>query len=350
MTTRYQTVLQSVDADGSFEGLSLYVPRPSIEVGGEKWRILQKNLVDALRDRGAAAVAHRIAAFEIPDFRGLGIVVFANGDGLQLAHLSRRPQLSLVAEAPPYLLPLFIDLGSKAVDWIVEIDREKPKLFHRVGDELTDLTALLDAPDYDDIRERREVQDDLLFHSTSRGPSANVAYHALGTDQGAEEEKTNASYYREAWDAIDQVIPHQVDELTVAGAEGTVGRFIENATTDRFSIQPVRSGDGAAAVPRRAQEWPADRQVMAARMEQVEEHATTGRVEQLLVDLSGFPQVLFTANQSDEQFDIHEGVASELSGLNAVVLSAVRHGAEIHFFDEAQSALDGHPFGLISRW
>ena len=354
MTTREQQVLTSLgvtsETPGEHNILSLYVPRPAIEVGGEKWRILRKNVVDTLEERGFSAAARRVDAIELTDFQGLGFALFAKGDRIQTAHLSHAPVLSVTTADVPYLLPLFVDLNARRTDWIVVINREKPELYCRVGTETTDFTDRLDAPAHADIQERREVQDDLLFHSTSRGPSANVAFHALGTDPREEEEKTDDSYFREAWAAIDDVIPHQVERLVIVGAEGTVGRFIKQATTDRFELDAVRSGDGLDAVPTRAPSWPQDRQVLAAAMSEAREVCATGQVQELIVDLSKLPTVVQSSTSGDETFNVEEPPADELVELNGLVIAAAQMGATFRFFHKTQAPLDDRAVGMVMRW
>ena len=58
-------------SDFSDETVSVYVPRPAVEVGGEKWRILRKNVIDAVEKHAPKAkfILQRLEAFELADFR-----------------------------------------------------------------------------------------------------------------------------------------------------------------------------------------------------------------------------------------------------------------------------------------
>ncbi|MEL6288634.1 MAG: hypothetical protein AAFQ42_13755 [Pseudomonadota bacterium] len=350
MSSRMQTVLKAIPESDALA--TLYLPKPIIQVGGEKWRILRKSAVDAMRDAGHDALANRIEDMELDEFRGAGRVFFTAGNTVQSAHLSSRPMVTYTNGGIPFLLPLFADLASATTDWIVEINREKPKLFLRTGETVVDMTDQLDAPTYEEIRERREVQDDVIFHSASRGPRARVNYHALGADQSQEEEKTNESYYRVVWDAVENAVPEQIDRLTVVGAGGTVGRFIEVATTDRFEIVPIRSGDGVEAVPQRAPKWPNGEDIRPSTIPDAVSAANEGRLGTLVVALDRLDHpVLLDAEGDNERVSFHREIPEMNRMLNELLVKAAGQGAEIYIHSDAGDHLDGDALiGAAMRW
>ncbi|WP_300396467.1 hypothetical protein [Henriciella sp.] len=235
-------------ADFSDKTVSVYVPRPAVEIGGEKWRILRKNVVDAVEKHAPQAkfILQRLESFELPDFRANGIALFDDGKHQRMAHLNARPVASITTDEPPFILPLLADFQSRETHWVLFVARDEPKLFLYQGGHVKDMTDRLDAPKYRSVEARRHVHDDVFFHSASRGSASNregeAAYHALGTGSDEERDKTNRAFYEDVANAADLALPPQTKTLHVIGEEATVGHFAQVMEHGRFDVVQHHAG------------------------------------------------------------------------------------------------------------
>ena len=235
-------------ADFSDKTTSVYVPCPAVEIGGEKWRILRKNVVDAVEKHAPDArfIIERLQEFELPDFRANGIALFEDKNNRRMAHLNSRPVASITTGEHPFILPLLADFQSRQTHWVLFVAKDEPKLFLYQGGNVKDMTDRLDAPKYRSVEARRHVQDDVFFHSGSRGSARNSegrsVHHALGTGQDEERDKTDRAFYEEIANAADEALPPQTKTLHIIGEEGTVGHFAKVMEHGRFDLVQHHAG------------------------------------------------------------------------------------------------------------
>ena len=197
MTTKQR--LSSIHKDLATLGhevVSLYLPRPSIHAGGDKWRILKKNAAAALEAApfDISGLTNELASLGNADFRGNGVALFAAPSGLRVLHLAHRPRPVIKERGTALMLPALADAVSEGARWIAIVDLEKPRLLLETDGVLDDMTALLDHDSFEKIEGRRDVESDVLYHSAARGGAAAGAsgtrFHSLGTDAHAEREKS----------------------------------------------------------------------------------------------------------------------------------------------------------------
>ncbi|WP_018148137.1 hypothetical protein [Henriciella marina] len=235
-------------ANFSEKTTSVYVPRPAIEIGGEKWRILRKNVVDAVGKHSPDAkfILDRLENFELADFRANGIALFEDKDNQRMAHLNSRPVASITTGEPPFILPLLADFQSRETHWVLFVARDEPKLFLHQGGNVKDMTDRLDAPKYRSVEARRHVQDDVFFHAGSRGSARDSdgrsVHHALGSGQDEERDKTDLAFYEDVANAADDALPPQTRTLHVIGEESTVGHFAKVMEKGRFDVVQHHAG------------------------------------------------------------------------------------------------------------
>ncbi|WP_084420162.1 hypothetical protein [Henriciella litoralis] len=248
MTTPALEEFKQTFSEFSDKTVSVYIPRPAVETGGEKWRILRKNVIDAVESHApkSSFILERLANFELADFRANGIALFDDGEHHRMAHLSARPVASISTDEPPFILPLLADMQSHSTHWVLAITKGKPKLFLYANGFAKDMTDRLDAPGYRSVEARRQIQDDVFFHSGSRGREAardgQPMYHSLGSDQSEEREKTDEAFYHDVFNAVEEALPPQTQSLHVIGEEGTVGHFASIAANGRFDIVQHHAG------------------------------------------------------------------------------------------------------------
>lgn len=224
----------------SDETTSLYIPLPDIQNFGEKWRILQKNLISALNERAPKAQRTKsyVEHLKMRAFRGRGIAVWEDEGHFKTADLSRRPFAMLVKESAPYLVPVLADLSDRRTHWVLALDLDCPVLYLSTDARLMNQKQIFDAPTYEDVEDRRSIQDDVFFHTSSRGSLRNASskFHALGADRSGESEKTEGEYFQDVIDALDACLPAQVRTLHVAGDPGVVGEFAKLIGSRQISI------------------------------------------------------------------------------------------------------------------
>ena len=372
---------------------TLYIPKPLVMTGGDKWRIQRKNVVDLLEERAPHATQTRelVENLELEDFRGEGLVVFedaggdTNGDGggdgggdgagFRTSHMNGRPQAMLCLDDKPFALPLLRDVGSRHTAWVLALDKDEPELFLYSGGDVIDHSARLRVEDgsggdevpvsMDTVRERREVQNDFFFHSGSRGSvrtaQARSSTHALGADVDREEEKTLDAYYQLVIDAVRFGLPFQVRELFVMGTEKVVGRFCQLAEGDLgadFALHQIHDGE---ATPERIKTHLESRLSELPERPDVEtvtdaaailEAARMGRVGRLIVS-DGLAGLDTTTDEDSERLKtlvVGEGMGEALSDavpVNAVALACLAQGAE---FDFVGHAFARAPLEAVMRW
>lgn len=227
---------------------SVYVPRPAVEVGGEKWRILRKNIIDGIEDHApdASFIIDRLKDFELADFRANGIALFDDGENQRMAHLNARPVASITTGERPFILPLLADFQSRETHWVLFVTRDKPRLFLYQGGFVKDMSDRLDAPQYRSVEARRHVHDDVFFHAASRGSASNgegrSVFHALGSGADEERDKTDLAFYEDVANAVDEALPPQTDTLHVIGEESVVGNFSKVMSRGRFEVVQHHAG------------------------------------------------------------------------------------------------------------
>lgn len=331
-------------SDFSDKTVSVYVPRPAVEVGGEKWRILRKNVIDAVEKHAPKAkfILQRLEAFELADFRANGIALFDDGDTARMAHLNARPVASITTGEPPFILPLLADYQSRDTHWVLFVTRDEPKLFLHQDGVVKDMTDRLDAPKYRSVEARRHVQDDVFFHAGSRGSARNSEgrsiHHALGAGGDEERAKTDRAFYEDVANAVDEALPPQTGTLHIIGDKGTVGHFAEVMETGRFDIVQHHAG-GQADVEEHIREAlkdaPGDSSELPAHLPvpDLESAARSGQLGTLYVPLEhAFLEDLQA--QADEHVKLREfeDGSTEMAE-NRTAFLALGNGADIHWYD-----------------
>jgi len=347
--------LKSFSTDFADETVSLYVPRPSVETHGEKWRILKKNLLSELQDHEGKTdkIEAWLEGLELSDFLGLGKAAFQKDDTFKSADLSARPRAVLTGPGPAFVTPLLADLKSLDHGWIVEINRDTPKLWYSDGYQLSDLTERLDAPEYADVLERRDIQSDVFFHSASRGGVGRSKFHSLGTSQGQEEDKTDEAFYRDVWAAVVHVIPAQVDRIHVVGPEGTADHFAEYCPNDHWTVAVHHSGDGAESLDLgEVKSEPMnmdDRSLVKLNKADLNDAAVQGRIASLFVRSGEAWLEEADSGKADEHTRIETVPPRGLTDAsNGIVVQTMQQGGDVFFVPTADN--DGDLPKVELRW
>ncbi|MEM5518593.1 hypothetical protein WNY37_16670 [Henriciella sp. AS95] len=330
-------------ADFSDKTTSVYIPRPAVQTGGEKWRILRKNVVDAVTDHSPNAkfICDRIASFELADFRGNGIAIFDDGENQRMAHLNARPVASITTGEPPFILPLLADYQSRETHWVLFVTKDEPKLYLYSGGSVADMSDRLDAPKYRSVEARRYVQDDVFFHSGSRGSArdsdSQSVYHALGSDQSQEREKTDEAFYHDTFDAVTEALPPQTKSLHLIGDEGTVGRFAEIASHGQFELTQHHHG-GSENIEQKiveifADETAADDQLPESQnLPDLQSAAAAGQLGTLYVPIE-HSQLEEMHDQADEHVRLRSYETDDAEAVeNRTAMLALANGADIHWY------------------
>ncbi len=352
----------ATELDGKGPVASLYVPRPAIQVGGEKWRILKKNVLDEIEKRaeGYEALREIVEGLELNDFRGQGIAILQSGDTCRTVQLARRPVALLVVEDRPFILPAAADLLDQYTAWVMTIDKEQPKLYVYADGNLEDVSERLDALSYEEIENRRLVQDDVFFHASQRGivggHNGPGIYHALGTGEDEEREKTNTAYYQETIKKLEKALPPQVRKLHVAGDPGTVGRFCELIHSDHLTIEQ-HEGSGEALSPERLvktleshiPELPEVGETISDRGE-IRLAAERGQIETLYVSLDHSLLEERTGEVSEHLRLRDSDELGDVLRINEIVRLATANGAQLHWLPRhsGKAGIDGVCASL--RW
>lgn len=214
--------------------VSLYLPRPAIETGGEKWRILKKNALAALAGVGAQAqpLADELEKLETADFRGLGIGLFSSPRGLRVLHLTHRPHPVLKARGAALMVPALADAAGSGAVWAAVADRDAPRLMVVDGGRIIDRTAHLAEADFGKIEGMRDVESEVLYHSAARGGASagdtGTHFHSLGTDPNAEMEKAEEEFHGKFAKAVEAAVPPNAGRLVLFGDPHRAGRCAAN--------------------------------------------------------------------------------------------------------------------------
>jgi len=317
---------------------TLYLPVPIVEQWGDKARIFQNNVVSVLKSRPNTneALLTLLERLELHKVGARGLCLFASADTVQYARLSKRPKTIFSRGPSPLVTPLLKELDDKDSRWVLVMSKTWRALWFVDGDAETDWTSLLDGPDYEDIRQRRNVQDDIFFHSSSRGPSANVNFHALGSDVSAEEDKTTGAFFQETWAAVIQALPYQITRLTVIAPEGTLGAFLKHAPDTMFDITRIPSGDGLSAL---SQDWSdqKDQNTKHAAIVPISEakkKADHGRLEILTIPDQSRVTAIVTSDHQGGSENLHLRIANaedKIFTYNEMAIDALKTGAQITF-------------------
>jgi hypothetical protein len=361
--TRYQTFDTLREGLASFTDAttSLYIPLPDIQTGGEKWRILQKNLAAALDDQAPDAVRTRefVQQLGVQAFRGMGMAVWDDGEHFRTAHLSRRPVAMLVAASEPYLVPVLADLSERSLHWLLALDLDKPVLYFSTGARLINQISIFDAPNYEEVEERREIQDDVFFHTSSRGSlggnNGSSKFHALGADKSSETEKTEGAYFRDVINALEASLPPQVRTLHVAGDPGVVGEFAKLIKSDHLSIVQHHCA-GEALQPDRLLSMMNDIEIDIEPMresissaEEISAKAANGQIDTLYIS-EALSQLEEDETDADEHLRIRDS-SEAVGSLNAneQIVAAIATGANLEWRPASDFA-DGPGLTAVLRW
>ncbi|WP_300379907.1 hypothetical protein [Henriciella sp.] len=330
-------------ADFSDKTVTVYVPRPAVEIGGEKWRILRKNVVDAVQNHAPNAdrIIERLQNFELPNFRANGIVLFQDGEHYRMAHLNSRPVASITTGEPPFILPLLADYQNRETHWVLFVTRDEPKLFLYSGGHVKDMTDRLDAPKYRSVEARRHVHDDVFFHSVSRGSASagegESAFHALGTGQDEERDKTDRAFYEDVANAADQALPPQTKTLHVIGEEGTVGHFAQVMEHGRFDLVQHHAG-GPNEVEQHIKEAFGDESATEGKLPEgknlpdLNDAAKAGQIDTLYLPVE-HALLEEMHEQADEHVKFREFAHdSSEAGHNRTAYLALENGADINWY------------------
>ncbi|MEQ8747718.1 hypothetical protein [Pyruvatibacter sp.] len=213
---------------------SLYLPRPPIAQGLEKWRILKKNAVATLEESApdAPKLIEELSRLELSDFHGLGLALFAAADEVKIMHLTHRPLPILKTRGSALMLPALADNSSTRARWVAIIDRDTPRLVVVNGSEVDDHTSSLDHMTYERVAKIRDEQSNVMFHSIARGGisagDTGTAFHALGTGSDEEEEKAEDDFYRSFAKAVEAAVPPNTDHVVLAGDPRRTGRCAQH--------------------------------------------------------------------------------------------------------------------------
>ena len=368
--------LKTTLADFSDATTTLYIPKPIVQVGGDKWRILQKNLLDDLATvaPGAKRTAEFVETLELDDFNGLGFAVFEDADNFRTTHLNTRPVAMIHTNDAPFALPLLRDVGSRQTAWVLALNKEEPRLFLYSGGDMLDHSDRLRTRDGNDdepvametILARREVQDDVFFHAGSRGRTRNAearsAYHALGTSHDEEGDNTLTAYYALVIDALQYGLPYQVDELYVMGTEKVVGRFcamIQKDLGEDFQLHQIHHGADDPDIMKEVLEPHLTHAPDMPDVETVDDPAAIlaacreGRVGELYI-VDDLTDGLDTTTDGDSErlkaLIVGEGFGEALADAvpyNAIARAALDQGAQLHFIPNAYSDT---PLKAVMRW
>lgn len=357
---RTETLDALRDAANSLDGavLSAYLPRPLIQTGGDKWDILQKNALQAFEaygDMAEPAVA-AVSELALQDFSGLGIGVFTDGTTLRTVHLKQRPIAVMDSSAVPFFLPVLADLPKGTGDWVIALDKDQAALYLWTNGQLIDMSDRLDAPSYDEIENRRAVQDDVFFHNAARGRVGGhrgpAIFHALGTAVGAEREKTDDAYFLQTAKALAAALPPQTDHVVIAGDSRTAGHFQSRFNDAGISteilvgageaLHPEQLAEQLRSRPRNIDPVPSD---AATDTDEITKAARNGRVERLFVsrDLCGV-ETGDLGTSEHLAFRVPDGAQVMANG---VALSALQTGAGIGWRDEG---LGENGMAAALRW
>jgi len=232
---------------------SVYLPTPDIQVGGEKFRIAVKNAIQQLAGRGGAAetVIARLEALELDEMQSPARAFFSDGETLLEAKMNQAPRALAATDTSALWLPLLADSADEASAWVVVVDRAAPKLYNASPSRMVDYSGVVDLPDFEAIQARRVPQVDVLFHSTSSGrrtPNHGgfAKFHALGTSQEEEQEKTEEVFFRELAMAIAHGVPASARTIILVGdprAAGHTRAHLEGEPHELVYLEDA--GDGS---------------------------------------------------------------------------------------------------------
>lgn len=328
--------------------VSVLLPRPDIEVGGEKLRIATKNAAQLID--GAAgdhsALKERLSHFDTDDLQSAGAAFYSADGAVYEVRLNEPPVAMATLGGDALWLPVVADASSRASAWAIVIDQQAPRLLRISSKGAEDYSDIVALPDYDDIESRREPQLDMLFHSTSsgqrtRGHGSMSKFHSLGTSQRQEEEKTESEFFRALADVALEGLPRTARKLFLIGDDRSVGHTKTHLNDARFDVEILSdAGDGSdedRLVKAVQDELEAERRVAGFEtlsdlapssmisLADLETAGTNGRVETvwLASEAAGLREFA-----DDEYFDFDDPEpAKAVANLQSVIAHAMRTGA-----------------------
>lgn len=235
--------------------VSVLLPRPHMQTGGEKLRIATKNAAQAIAGCPGdhTQLIDRLTALEMSDMESAGSAFFSAGGDFHEVRLNNPPVAMVASDQEAMWLPVLVDASSRNSAWAVIVDRDQPKIYRATARGLEDFSDTMSVPDYDEIEARREPQLDVLFHSASsgrrtQGHGSFAKFHSLGTTQEQEEEKTEEVFHRRIADALKDGLPRTARKVFFVGDErgaGHVRALLGDVTFDTDYL--TSAGDGSDA-------------------------------------------------------------------------------------------------------
>ncbi len=358
---RISTVAKELSEDWDEGSFALYLPRPIVEVGGEKWRIFRKNALSALEDldvRDGPAVEF-IRSLNLAEFGGSGYAIFQSGGGFRHTRLSRRPFASLVRSDAPFILPLLADMSDRDTRWVLALDRNRPRLFLFDGTKLSLREDAFEDVDYEGVEERRLIQDDIFFHSSGRGSSGGARspsiFHALGADQSRERDKTDEAFYREVIDALMNSLPGHVDRLVIFGDPHTVGPFEKLLAPTGLDVSTHHASGDALHEDRIEEVMHSTREPaelsgdFLSGEEEVRTAADRGQIDTVYVNENLACLDRQTGNPSEHlRLRTAQDLKREIA-INSIAVAAIETGAQLQMFAERQIEDDADVLATL-RW
>lgn len=240
---------------------SVLLARPSIETGGEKLRLVAKNAVQALEEAGAKsdALRQRLESLTLEDVQSPGLALYESGGEVRELRLTTPPRAMVKAGGQALWLPAVADACNYQSAWVAVADRNAPRLYKLVDDRLHDFSGIVELPDFSSIEARRQPQVDTLFHSSSSaratpGHGGHAKFHALGTSQEAEQEKTEEVFNREFAHALLEGLPKTAPLVFLAGDPQRIGHIDTYLRDATFEVVQVQSAGDALEESRLAEE------------------------------------------------------------------------------------------------
>lgn len=270
---------------------SVYLPRPAVQTGGEKLRIATKTAAQAVEARApyAEALIEALGALEQTDIQSPGLAMFQpEGGDVKTVRMNTPPNAMVHAGGPALWLPVVADAAMLNSAWVAAMDRDAPRLYKFAAGELHDFSAIVDLPDFGYISARREPQTDALFHSASHagataGHGGFAKFHALGTSEDEEAEKTDEVFNREAAIALEEGLPPTTQCVYLAGDPRRIGHIAAHLEGARFEIVLVEAA-GEALAPDRLKANISERAAAAGELKALAELSEAGPDKRIALD------------------------------------------------------------------
>lgn len=353
------------------EVVSVYMPRPAVETGGEKLRIATKSAAQVVEARAprAAGLIEALMSLEQTDIQSPGLALFQPAGGeVRTVRMNTPPRALVHVGGPALWLPVVADAAMLESAWVAALDRDAPRLYKLAAGELHDFSAIVELPDFEAIYHRRWPQPDALFHTSShasatRGHGGFAKFHALGTSVEEEQEKTEEVFNRDAAIALREGLPATARRLYLAGDSGRIGHVAAHLEDAPFEIVQVEAA-GQALAPERLRDEITERETERSDLRAVaalsesppssrialadlEEAGRRGRVETVWI---GQAAAGLRRYDDDEHFDFdHEDRSQTIARLQAEIAPAVSTAAEVRVLPDL-SEFDSTPALGLARY